>query len=95
VKKDITAIYESDKNIKAVIHIHDLELWNLLKKKYPITNKNSKFGTPEIANDIIKFFSDNKLGTNSIIVLGGHKPGIMIFGESLKEAYDLLSKSKN
>eukprot|EP01083_Nonionella_stella_P253788 873000_1 len=43
------AIYECDKNIQCVIHIHDLNLWKNTINKLPTTDISAQYGTPEIA----------------------------------------------
>ncbi len=80
------AIYEADVRTNAVIHIHNLEMWEKGIRKYPVTKPEYSFGTPEIALDITDLLNDETTGKNGIIIMGGHKEGILFFGESLEEA---------
>jgi len=89
------AIYESDINIKAVAHIHSLELWEKLLNKVPTTSEECAYGTPELAFAIKKLFVNTNLVEQKIIVLGGHREGIMLFASSIQKvdnfAQQLLS----
>jgi len=81
------AIYEADKSINAVIHIHHLALWRKLLHKVPHTTKNIPYGTPEMANNIKRLvIHDSSLKTEKTIVMEGHVEGIIAFGKNLEEA---------
>jgi hypothetical protein len=86
------AMYEADEKIKAVIHIHHLGMWEKGIKKYPLTHPEYSFGTPEIALDIAGLLKDKTTRKNGIIIMGGHKEGILFFGESLEDAGRLSLK---
>ena len=85
------AIYESNININAVIHIHNKEMWDKYLNDLPTTDKKAEFGTPEIALEI------NKLANNSsgIIIMGGHQEGIISYGKSINEAEKIILKYFN
>jgi len=42
------AVYESNPEIKAVIHIHNLGMWNKYKNNLPTTNEKAEFGTQKL-----------------------------------------------
>lgn len=85
------AIYESDNTANAVIHIHNLKLWQcLLKKKYPKTNKKAPYGTVALVNEIKRLFKQTKVAEKKIIAIEGHREGIIAFGNNLNEAYNGL-----
>jgi ribulose-5-phosphate 4-epimerase/fuculose-1-phosphate aldolase len=81
------AIYNLDSKINAVIHVHNLELWEKLLYKVPTTSKESAYGTPEIAREMIRVISASKTG---IVVTEGHKEGIFTYGKDLDEAGKIL-----
>jgi L-ribulose-5-phosphate 4-epimerase len=83
-------IYSIDEKINAVIHVHNLELWNKLLHKVPTASKNAEYGTPEIAKEMIRLFKDEYAGKKGIIVTEGHKEGIFTFGKDLDTAGDIL-----
>ena len=86
-------IYECDKNVNAIIHIHNLDLWKKLKDKIPTTNKNVEYGTPAMAKEIIRLFNESDLKDQKIVVMAGHEEGIISFGKDLNEAGTLLLKA--
>jgi len=85
------AIYQSNTNVNAVIHIHHQKLWEKLIHVLPTTDKKAEFGTPEMAFEISKL-SKTDLG---IIIMGGHPEGIISYGKNLEEAYTTLIKHYN
>lgn len=84
------AVYESDSSINAVIHIHNLEMWNSLLEKVPTTSKDAEYGTPEMAYEIRRLFRETNVGTKKILVMAGHEEGIVSFGRDLDEAGRVL-----
>lgn len=76
------AIYKSNKNCNAVIHIHHMKLWNKFLGLLPTTDKKAEYGTPEIAFEIGKEAHEKE----GIIIMGGHEEGIISFGKDLNEA---------
>jgi len=84
------ALYESDANIKAIIHIHNLDLWQKLKKDYPVTPDDISYGTPEMAYSIMDVYKQSELSIKKLLVMLGHKEGIISFGGNVKEAFKNL-----
>ena len=83
-------IYECDKNANAVIHVHHLGLWKRLIYKVPTTNKTVEYGTPAMANEVIRLFKETNLSEERILVMAGHEEGIVAFGKNLAEAGDKI-----
>ncbi|HET9278034.1 MAG TPA: class II aldolase/adducin family protein, partial [Flavitalea sp.] len=83
-------IYECSAATNAVIHIHDLDLWNRLLHHAPTSSENISYGTPEMANEIKRLFDETALSIEKIIVMGGHREGIISFGKDLEEAGSIL-----
>ncbi len=83
-------IYKLSPSIKSVIHIHNPRLWKKLLNKVPTTPANITYGTPRLAYAIKKLFNESDLRKKKILVMAGHEGGLVVFGESIKEAYDLL-----
>ena len=50
------AIYQSDSEIKAVVHVHHLNLWQTLINQLPTTAPEVAYGTPEMAYEIFRLF---------------------------------------
>lgn len=89
------AIYECDKSIGAVIHIHNMKMWKKYLHKLPTTDKNTSYGTPELAFEIQRLYHDTEFKNIKIAVLGGHKEGIIAFGKDLEEGYRIILKYFN
>lgn len=85
------ALYKSNHNINAVVHVHHKELWGNQLNNLPTTPKNAEYGTPEIANEIKKLAHVFK----GIIIMGGHEEGIVSFGTNLEEATYRIIKLYN
>ena len=83
------AIYSSNPNINGIIHIHNTNMWEKYLGVLPTTDKNASFGTPEIAQEIKKYSQKD----SGIIIMGGHKEGIITFGNTLEQALTILKKA--
>jgi ribulose-5-phosphate 4-epimerase/fuculose-1-phosphate aldolase len=83
-------IYECSAATNAVIHIHNFELWNRLLHHVPTSNENVSYGTPEMANEIKRLFGETTVSKEKIIVMGGHREGIISFGKDPEEAGNIL-----
>jgi len=83
-------IYECSAAINAVIHIHNLKLWTNFIHHFPTSSENISYGTPEMAKEIKRLFDETALSKEKIIVMGGHREGIISFGKDLEEAAGIL-----
>jgi hypothetical protein len=84
------AVYLANKSINCVIHIHHYGLWkHMLKEGYPKTSSSAKYGTPELALNTRKVVAKEGYDTG-IIVLKGHKEGIIAFGHDVVSAEKIL-----
>lgn len=84
------AFYTADKNIHAVIHVHHADMWQSLKDQVPTTDKDVAYGTPQMANEIFRLYSQPETVLQKIIITAGHQDGIFTFGKDLQEAWDVL-----
>lgn len=80
------AVYESLPEASSVVHVHCLWLWEKLLNRYPTTDANIEYGTPEMAGAISHLVSGMKNAKEKIVVMGGHREGILAFGRSPEEA---------
>jgi L-ribulose-5-phosphate 4-epimerase len=80
------AIYQSNPEIGAVVHIHNLHLWQKYVEVLPTTDQKVEYGTPEMAWEIGRIMTLPATLKNKIFVMGGHKEGIIAFGRSVEEA---------
>ncbi len=85
-------IYQSDESINGVIHVHNLDFWKRLLEKVPTTKKAAKYGTPEMAEEVIRLFKKTDVKKKKILVMAGHEEGVISFGKDLNEAGQILLK---
>lgn len=83
-------VYQCDESINAIIHIHNLTLWQNLMDKVPTTKKEVPYGTPDMAKEIFRLFKESNVKQEKIIVMAGHEEGIITFGSSIENAGNLL-----
>lgn len=86
------AIYKSNRDINAIIHIHNLVLWKKMLGDLPTTSKQAAYGSPELAREIIRLLENPEMRSKKIIVMAGHKEGIISFGKNLDEAGSVILK---
>ncbi len=84
------ALYESATEIQAVLHIHHNTLWEKLKYCVPTTPYHIEYGSREMANAIRNLFYKYNMNKFKIIVMAGHFGGIISYGKSLQEAFDVM-----
>jgi ribulose-5-phosphate 4-epimerase/fuculose-1-phosphate aldolase len=84
------AVYQCDESINAIIHIHNLTLWQNLMDKVPTTKKEVPYGAPEMAKEIFRLFKETNVQQEKIIVMAGHQEGIITFGSAVESAGNLL-----
>jgi len=80
------AVYDCDPTIKAVIHVHSKKFWQILKFQLPTSDPSAKYGTPEMAKEIIRLYHHSAFKKVGVMVMGGHEEGILSFGSTLDEA---------
>jgi len=88
------AIYESDATAGAIIHCHNSELWGALLNEAPTTSKTAEYGTPEMANEIMRLFTRSDVQSRKIVVMAGHEGGIVTFGKDLEKAFAVLVRER-
>jgi ribulose-5-phosphate 4-epimerase/fuculose-1-phosphate aldolase len=80
------AIYQAVAHIGAVVHVHCLWLWEKLLGQYPTTPAGIEYGTPEMAQAVGQLAFNLKDDEEKIIVMGGHREGILAFGHHINDA---------
>ncbi|MBU2100695.1 class II aldolase/adducin family protein, partial [Candidatus Micrarchaeota archaeon] len=89
------AIYSNAKEVNAVIHVHNLKLWENLYDKAPGTREGIEYGTVEMAKEMKRLLGEKETKEKKIIVMKGHKEGIISFGKNLEEAGKIMLKYFN
>lgn len=83
-------IYECDETCNAVMHIHHVQLWKKLLNVIPTTSADIEYGTPAMAKEVQRLFSETDVMRKKIFVMAGHEQGIVSFGTDLAEAGKVL-----
>jgi L-ribulose-5-phosphate 4-epimerase len=88
------AIYEQDANVRAVLHVHEMELWERLLDRVPTTRKHVEYGTPEMAAEMGRLFCESDVRERRILAMAGHEAGIFAFGATPEEALRVLEEAR-
>jgi L-ribulose-5-phosphate 4-epimerase len=83
------AFYRCDPSIGGVVHVHHLPTWSALLGHVPTSDPDVPYGTPEMAREIERLFSGD-LRERKIVVMGGHREGLVSFGHDLDEAANVM-----
>jgi len=86
------AVYTSAPATWAVIHVHHLKLWERDRGRLPTTDPAAEAGTPAMALAIQRLLENEAVRQCGVFVMGGHREGLMAFGESIEEAGERLLK---
>jgi hypothetical protein len=85
------SMYDCDKKIRYVFHVHAPSIWKDSKKlSIPTTKKNVEYGTPEMAEEVKRLFEESNVKKKRIFSMGGHEDGIVTFGKTTQEAGKVL-----
>jgi L-ribulose-5-phosphate 4-epimerase len=82
--------YQADPAVGAVIHVHHLEFWKRLLNRVPTTAPEVEYGTPGMANEILRLYRDTDLPRVKLAAMAGHEEGIIAIGRDLAEAEKIL-----
>ena len=80
------AIYELDSSIAAIVHVHSKPMWDEHLNRLPTTSPDVAYGTPEMAKEFRRLYSNSAFGSEGIAVMGGHEEGLISIGETLEQA---------
>ena len=81
------AVYDLNPAIRFVFHGHIPKLWQQAEAlEIPISRSEVAYGTPDMAEEIARLYSESSLAETKIMAMGGHEDGILAFGEGAEEA---------
>lgn len=84
-------IYQHCPEVRVVIHIHSLTLWEKYYDELPATAADITYGTPEMANAIKELLRISKVrNQEKVFLMRGHKEGLFAFGSTFEEAEEKL-----
>lgn len=82
-------IYKTIPKINAVVHIHHLQLWQKYLEILPTTSGSVEYGTPGMAYEIDRIIKEDENRSN-VIVMGGHREGIISYDTTLERATEAM-----
>jgi ribulose-5-phosphate 4-epimerase/fuculose-1-phosphate aldolase len=85
------ALYALDAGLRFVMHTHSPEIWrHAVALGIPRTDPGAAYGTPEMAAETKRLFSDETVRVGGIFAMGGHEDGLVAFGRTAEEAGRVL-----
>lgn len=85
-------IYEQLPWVQAVLHGHDLALWQELLHQVPTTDARAAYGSPEMVASIAQLIKETNLPDEQLFVMEGHREGLFIFGRTFTEVATIVDK---
>jgi hypothetical protein len=87
------ALYACSSDTAVVIHVHHAGLWRNLYGRVPTTSPEAVCGTKAIASEVKRLFDAGDLGSEGLLVMGGHPDGLISFGLTLEAAGERLLRA--
>ncbi len=84
------AVYDASPRAGCVAHVHSAELWKRMYGRVPTTSPDALYGTPQLALGIRDIVSSSN-GLPEILVLGGHRDGLLLVGRGCGDVRDVVS----
>ena len=85
------AVYDLGPHIRCVLHVHTPTLWRRARHLgLPTTGPAARYGTPEMALEVERLYRETVLPERTILAMGGHEDGMVVFGRSPEEAGQVL-----
>lgn len=89
------SIYMEKPGVGAVVHTHNSRLWSEKKGVSPTTDEEAEFGTPRLAQSIRRILRSEGSGDEGMIILGGHKDGMITYAQTIGRAVEILENEFN
>jgi len=83
--------YEGNPRAGCVAHVHSPLLWRRYYGRVITTPETAEYGTPELARAVRDAVSRIE-ELPAMIVLGGHRDGLLFVGEDCHQVYDLIRR---
>ncbi|MCP4492681.1 MAG: class II aldolase/adducin family protein [Gammaproteobacteria bacterium] len=81
------AVYALDEQIRFVFHVHSPQIWRARSKLgIPQTDAAISYGTPQMANEILRLYRQGLFIEHNVLAMAGHEDGIIGFGVTASEA---------
>jgi len=85
--------YLVDEQIHWVMHAHHAPIWQAAGRLgLPCTSADAAYGTPEMAAETLRLFAETDVRQKGIFAMAGHEDGIISFGNTAKQAAEVMSR---
>ncbi len=84
------SLYALCTQINAVVHVHNLSLWERYKDRLPTTRTDVAYGTPDMAREFESLWRDTDFRDQGMAVMAGHAEGLVSIGDSLDQAAERI-----
>jgi hypothetical protein len=75
------ALYDADPAIGCVLHVHSPVIWENRKRLgLAGTAADVAYGTPAMAAEVARLYSESGLAGHGVLAMGGHQDGVLSFG---------------
>lgn len=86
-------LYQLDEKICWVMHAHTAPIWQAAEQLgLPQTAPDVPYGTPAMAAETMRLFTETAVRQQGIFAMAGHEDGIVSFGETAKQAAEVLDR---
>ena len=80
-------IYALHEDINCILHVHSPDIWQAAEALgLPSTDASVPYGTPAMAEEVKRLFTDTEVTQAGIFSMAGHRDGIVAFGDSEQQA---------
>jgi L-ribulose-5-phosphate 4-epimerase len=86
------AVYAADPQARCVLHVHHAGHWERLLHRAPTTSPEVPYGTPEMAREVARLFTEGPLAEAGLFAMAGHEEGLVAFGRDTRGALDSLKR---
>jgi len=87
-------LYDLDDGIRVVLHVHSPDIWQSAGRPgIPATAREAAYGTPQMAAEVRRLYSETDMRERKLFTMGGHEDGVVSFGNTAEEAGDTLLRA--
>jgi ribulose-5-phosphate 4-epimerase/fuculose-1-phosphate aldolase len=84
-------LYDQDIGVHVVFHVHSPTIWQAAGSAgLPLTAAAVSYGTPEMAQEVARLFSETDVRQQQLFAMGGHEDGVIAFGSDAQQAGEIL-----
>ena len=84
-------LYDADPAIRYVFHGHSPVVWEQAwALDILVTDPAVDYGTPAMCREVERLLRDSAVARGRVLVMGGHRDGVLAFGETAEEAGQTL-----